>query len=209
MDQRTVIKQAEVFARDKMKEFDGGHDWNHIERVRNLALRINAAEKTADSFLLELAVLLHDVNDSKFRRDKNDDGYGELKQFLENAGLSEFSERIINIVKSVSYSSKDKAAISDPVLMIMQDADRLDAIGAIGVARAFNYGGYRNNKIFLPSDEGGGMPESTVKHFYDKLLKLKDLMNTDTGRKLAEKRHRFLEAFLEEFYREWEEDMNM
>jgi uncharacterized protein len=209
MDQESVLRHAETFAREKMSKFDGGHDWLHIERVRNLARLINKSENTADPFLLELAALLHDVNDSKFRKDSNDDGYGELKQFLDSAGLSDSRDRLIDIIKSVSFSSKDKKATGDPVLMILQDADRLDAIGAIGVARAFNYGGYRNNMIFIPADEHGSMPESTVRHFYDKLLKLKDLMNTETGKKIASERHRFLELFLEEFFREWKEDMDL
>jgi uncharacterized protein len=209
MDKQSVIRQAEEFAKDKMKGYDGGHDWLHIERVRNLAIRINSYEKTADPFLLEVAALLHDVNDSKFRKDKKNDGYCDLREFLERCGMNDNTERLVEIIKGVSFSSREKTGIiTDPVLMILQDSDRLDAIGAIGIARAFNYGGYRNNPIFLPSDNSGDLPDSTVRHFYDKLLKLKSLMNTETGKRIALERHRSLEIFLQQFYREWEEDMD-
>jgi uncharacterized protein len=208
MDKVTVIANAEVFAIEKMKGYDGGHDWLHIERVRNLSARINSYEKIADPFILELAALLHDVNDSKFRKDQQGDGFGDLREFLDKCGLDDVREHIIAIIKGVSFSSRDKTgSITDPALMVLQDADRLDAIGAIGIARAFNYGGFRNNPIFIPAEKMGELPDSTIKHFYDKLLKIKSLMNTETGKRIALDRHQMLENFLQHFYMEWDEDM--
>jgi len=188
-----------------MVGFDSGHDWYHIERVRRLAVYINTQENLCDPFTLEIAVLLHDTADSKFNKDDQDKGYKILMEFMEKAGLSDIIDQVINSIKNVSFSNKkphgDK---NDPLLMVLQDADRLDAIGAIGIARAFNYGGFRNNPIYIPDDNTGSSTPSTIGHFYDKLLKLKDLMNTETGRRLAAEKHLFLENYLDQFYTEWE-----
>jgi uncharacterized protein len=119
--------------------------------------------------------------------------------------LSSEKDHILNAIKNVSFSNKNPSGeLRDPVLLVLQDADRLDAIGAVGIARAFSYGGFRNNPVYIPLDDTGKLPPSTISHFYDKLLKLKDLMNTSAGSKLAEERHRFLEIFLERFYGELE-----
>lgn len=199
-----VIAKAEQFAREKMQGYDGGHDWLHIERVRNLARVINREEGIADEFLLDLAAILHDVNDSKFR--KTGDGYGELENFLDNNGLSELKTRLIDIIRNISFSNKKKTGdTEDPVLLVLQDADRLDAIGAIGIARAFSYGGFRNNPIYIPDGDSVGKQGTTIYHFYEKLLKLKGMMNTGTGKKLAEERHYRMQMFLEQFYSEWNE----
>jgi uncharacterized protein len=201
MNSEDIIRKAEEFARIAMKDYDGGHDWQHIERVRKLAGHINGVEKIADPFILDVAAILHDCADSKFNSIQN--AYDGIKDFLDSVELSLEKDHILNAIKNVSFSNKNPSGeLRDPVLLVLQDADRLDAIGAVGVARAFSYGGFRNNPVYIPPDETGKLPPSTISHFYEKLLKLKDLMNTSGGRQLAEERHRFLEIFLERFYRE-------
>jgi uncharacterized protein len=204
MNRIKKISATEDFVRDNMKEYDSGHDWYHIERVRKLAAYINEMEKLCDPFTLEIAVLLHDTADSKFNNDQVN-GYRKIEDFMYKAGLAEIKDQVINAIRNVSFSSRKVTENdNDPLLNVLQDADRLDAIGAIGIARAFNYGGFRNNPIYIPVDESGNTIPSTISHFYDKLLKLKDLMKTSTGKRLAEERHHFLEIFLEQFYSEWE-----
>lgn len=201
MNSEEQIRRAEEFAKIKMQDFDGGHDWQHILRVRALAGYINEQEKMADPFLLDIAAILHDAADSKFNNKA--DRYAEIDEFLAGSGLQSEKDRIIEAIKNVSFSNKQpKGDLNDPVLLVLQDADRIDAIGAVGVARAFSYGGFRKNPVFLPPDEKGVLPPSTISHFYDKLLKLKDLMNTPTGKRLAEERHLFLQSFLARFYDE-------
>jgi uncharacterized protein len=202
------ILLAEEFVRQRISEYDSGHDWWHIERVRSLAKYINEKELfIAEPFVLEIAVLLHDTVDSKFIRKDSETGYGIIERFMDNAGMSGIRDQVIDAIKNVSFSNKNPAGnLKDPVFLVMQDADRLDAIGAIGIARAFNYGGFRNNPIFIPDEVPNGKSRSTIGHFYDKLLKLKGLMNTKTGKELAEERHQYLEDFLKQFYEEWEFD---
>jgi uncharacterized protein len=205
MNRIDQIAATEEFVRQRISEYDSGHDWWHIERVRKLAQYINEREKKADPFKLEIAVLLHDTVDSKFRNANSEDGYLAVKNFLVSICLSEVSHQVIEVIKNVSFSNnKPEGNLKDPLLLIIQDADRIDAIGAIGVARAFNYGGFRNNPIYIPGEISTGRSISTIGHFYDKLLKLKGLMNTQTGKDLAEDRHLYLESFLEQFYKEWE-----
>lgn len=195
------IRRAEEFSKQKMKNYDGGHDWQHIARVRALAKHINDEVQLADPFLLDIAAILHDAADSKFNNQV--DRYAEMNEFLAETGMQPVKDRIIEAIKNVSFSNKNPHGnLKDPVLLVLQDADRLDAIGAVGVARAFSYGGFRKNPVYLPPDETGTLPPSTIAHFYDKLLKLKDLMNTPTGKRMAEERHLFLEMFLERFYSE-------
>ena len=201
MNSSFEIKQVEDFARKNLVRHDSGHDWWHLERVRNNSFQIMEAEGKGDPVIVEIASLLHDIGDSKFRKMKESEVEVLLSSFLTGLELDErVIEEVIFINRNISFSKgKQPDEISDE-FMIVQDADRLDAIGAIGVARAFNYGGFVNNPIFDPL----GKEHSTIGHFYDKLLKLKELMNTDTGRLLAEERHRFLELYLEQFYHEWE-----
>ena len=200
MNRQEIFKSAEVFARKMMKGFDSGHDWYHIERVRTLAAYINDKEKLCDQFALDLAVLLHDTADSKFNKDDPDNRYKIVEEFIDSNGLGSYKQQLIEAIKNVSFSNKKSSGnLKDPLLLVLQDADRLDAIGAIGIARAFNYGGFRNNAIYIPDNES----PSTIRHFYDKLLLLKDMMNTVTGKRLAEERHMFLEMFLKQFYHEW------
>jgi uncharacterized protein len=202
MSSTDKIKTTEEFVKERVKEYDSGHDWWHIDRVRRLSEHINEFEKSADPFALEISALMHDYADSKFAGEDSNKAYGDAKDFLVSNGMGEISERVMNVMRNISFSKKDPSGdLSDPLFLIIQDADRLDAIGAIGVARAFNYGGYRNNPIWIPGNEND--KPSTITHFSDKLLLLKDLMNTETARKLAEERHAFLEVFLKQFYKEW------
>ena len=201
---KQIIIVTQEFVKRNMKGYDSGHDWWHIERVRKVALYINNFEKIADPLALEIAALLHDIVDSKFSGKDNEKGYVMVRKFLDEAGLSFMKEQVLNVIKNVSFSNKNPSGyLDDPVLHIIQDADRLDAIGAIGIARAFNYGGFRNNAIYIPGNVSEIKVKSTISHFYEKLLKLKDMMNTATGRNLADERHKFLEKYLEQFYKEW------
>jgi len=204
MKMNNLIKLTEEFVRQNLTGYDSGHDWWHIERVRRLALYINEQEAVADPFILDIAALLHDSVDSKFLKGDPEPGYEMIRIFLDRTGLNSIKDQVINVIRNVSFSNKNPSGnLTDPALLVIQDADKLDAIGAIGIARAFNYGGFRNNAIYIPGDQSDSKNKSTIGHFYDKLLRLKDMMNTPTGRSMAEERHQFLEKFLEQFYKEW------
>lgn len=203
MNKVKSIKMTKEFVRNKLEHYDSGHDWWHIERVRNTSLYINTQEVLADPFILEITALLHDSADSKFYDGENEKGITEISEFMMKAGMSDIRDRVTGVIRNISFSNKNPAGdISDPLLHVVQDADRLDAMGAIGIARAFTYGGFRNNKIYIPDSEPG--VKSTIQHFYDKLLVLKERMNTSTAKRLAVERHAFLEIFLNRFYEEWE-----
>ena len=200
MNKQELIKRVEDFVRDNISSHDGGHDWWHINRVRNLALYISTAEGTCDLQSVEISALLHDIGDAKFRKGNEDDHVSGIRQLLEYLNLNKKTiEEVIFVNENISFRKGERPRLVSPEFMAVQDADRLDAIGAIGIARAFNYGGYINNTIWDPE----GLQPSTIAHFYDKLLRLKDLMNTETGRKIADERHRYLESFLVQFYNEW------
>jgi uncharacterized protein len=202
MNREELIILTEEFVKENLKGYDSGHDWWHIERVRGLARHINESESNEDPFIVDITALLHDSADSKFAGEKIEEGYSRIEEFLDTNDLSNLKERIMRVIKNISFSNKNPSVVhGEPLLNIIQDADRLDAIGAIGVARAFNYGGFRNNPIWNPEDASA---KSTVGHFYEKLLLLKGKMNTATGTEMAGERHKFLETFLEQFYREWE-----
>jgi len=204
MNRDEQISLTEEFVRQNLKGYDSGHDWWHIVRVRKLASFINDMELLADPFTVDIAALLHDTADSKFADGDNEQSYLRIRDFLNSKGMSDIRDKVIHVIKNVSFSIKHKKDNpDDPLLWVVQDADRLDAIGAIGVARAFNYGGFRNNPIYFPGEESENTGISTIGHFYDKLLKLKEMMNTTTGHKIAEERHEILEKFLEQFYGEW------
>ena len=213
MNRHEQISITEEFVRQNQKGYDSGHDWWHIVRVRKLAKFINENEILADPFTVDITALLHDTADSKFAGKEIERGYLSIKEFLDRSEMSDISEEVINVIKTVSFSSKDnKKNPDDRLLWIIQDADRLDAMGAIGIARAFNYGGFRNNKIYIPEvinpdDSVDGASKSgtssTISHFYEKLLLLKYRMNTLTAKKLAVERHEFLEIYLKQFYKEW------
>jgi uncharacterized protein len=205
MDRKLQITKVENFVRENITGYDAGHDWYHIERVRNLSLVIGTEEKIRNTLAVELAALLHDIGDSKFRK-PGDSNAGELiSELLQSLEVErDIISAVVNINKNISFSTKEKQVEKSDIFKIVQDADRLDAIGAIGIARAFNYGGYRNNPIYIPDERTAGNSKSTIGHFYDKLLKLKDLMNTHAGRRIAEERHEILIWFLDEFYKEWD-----
>ena len=204
MNRNEQISVTEEFVRQNLEGYDSSHDRWHIERVRKLALYINDVEELADPFIVEVTALLHDTADSKFAGDNIENRYSMIRDFMDENGMSEIKDRVLNAIKNISFSNNRKAGLTDdPLLLTVQDADRLDAIGAIGIARAFNYAGFRNNPIYFPDEESGNSGKSTIDHFNNKLLKLKDLMNTCTGRKIAEERHEILEKFLEQFYSEW------
>jgi uncharacterized protein len=209
MDNNILISEAENFIRQCIRDYDSGHDWWHIDRVRKLSLFINVQEATADPLALEIAALLHDAVDSKFPGNNLE----QVEKFLDCPGLIEIKEKVLTVIRNVSFSNKAQSGeVVLPELLIIQDADRLDAMGAIGIARAFNYGGFINNVIYNPdvttvmgieSDNHSNGSSSTIGHFYDKLLLLKYRLNTLTAKRLAAERHDFMETFLKQFYQEW------
>jgi uncharacterized protein len=197
------------------KEFDNestGHDWYHIERVTQLALQISATEG-GNKDVIELAGLLHDISDHKFNGGDFEKGGKEAERILLEHGIEQgIIEQVVAIVNTISYKGANVAnKISSLEGKIVQDADRIDAIGAIGIARTFAYGGHKGHPIYDPKikpqlhDKGEDYQKTThtINHFYEKLLLLKDRMNTETGRRIAEERHQFMEDFLERFYGEW------
>ncbi len=212
---KEIIRNTINFVRERLAHAEAGHNWFHTERVWKLAVHIAGEEQRGDLLVIELAALLHDISDPKFNGGDENAGGVIARRFLEQHNLDE--DRIREVVYIVDHISF-KGGISQmqdpsPELMIVQDADRLDALGAIGIARTFHYGGFRNNPIYDPevapvtyqsSASYRSSDAPTINHFYEKLLKLKDLMNTDTGRRLAEARHHYMEEFLAEFYREWD-----
>ncbi len=204
MNRDSIIKKVEEFAKSATTEFDSGHDWWHLERVRKLALYIQNLENQGDRFIIELAALLHDVNDSKFRKPGNSEAGTIINDLLSDVGVErKIIEEVNKINKYISFSTSESPDNKSFEFMIVQDADRLDAIGAIGIARAFNYGGFKNNAIFVPELDKTQNRPSTILHFYEKLLLLKDMMNTQTASLLALERHRVMKEFLQNFYNEW------
>lgn len=197
MDKAQVLISTQKFIQNQFSGETTGHDYFHIERVVKVARRI-AQEENADLFLVELAAWLHDVGDYKLN-DGIDKSAELISEFLNELNVpQEIISKTLEIVSQVSFS-KGKIAESLEA-QIVQDADRLDAIGAIGLARVFAYGGNKEREVWNPEN-----PEmTTIQHFYDKLLKLKDLMNTHSAKKIAQERHDFLEEFLDRFYKEWE-----
>jgi len=208
-----MIQDTIHFVKETLAGAEGGHDWNHIERVWHTASYIREKEGSGHLLTIELAALLHDISDAKFNGGDDEKGSRMASDFLINQGLDEeVVEHIKRIIKHVSYKggfAQDQ--ISSIEFQIVQDADRLDAIGAIGIARAFNYGGFKNRPIHNPEMPLQEYKDSkayhksdapTINHFYEKLLKLKDLMNTSTGIKIAEERHEYMLRFLDQFYRE-------
>lgn len=208
-----VILSTIDFVKETLANAEGGHDWFHIERVWKTARNI-AEQEEVDIYVVELAALLHDIADSKFHDGDESVGPRIARDFLESIKLPyEIVEHVVMIIENISFKGGNHLPnFSSKELLVVQDADRLDAIGAIGIARAFNYGGFKNRALYDPSippnlnlDKEAYKKSSapTINHFYEKLLQLKDRMNTDTGRKIAEERHRFMELYLEQFYKEW------
>ncbi len=210
----TYIDKTVTFVKDKLKGAESGHDWWHIYRVWNNTKLILETED-ADRLVCELTALLHDIADSKFNNGDESIGPRIAGEFLLSIGVeSRIIEHVQNIIANMSYkASLGEVNFHSKELEIVQDADRLDAIGAIGIARAFNYGGYKNREIHNPNikiekkiekEAYKNSTAPTINHFYEKLLLLKDKMNTSTGKKIAEQRHIYMEEFLDQFYAEWE-----
>ena len=211
MEKELLLKLTANFVKSVLEGDSSGHDWWHIFRVRNLALRI-ARSEGADLFLVELSALLHDVDDWKLS--SNESGGEKTKNWLKSCGVDEhIVDRICVIIDGVSFKGAGvNTSTNDIECKVLQDADRLDAIGAIGIARTFAYGGSRGRGIYDPTV----LPEMhsdfenykksnspTLNHFYEKLLLLKDLMQTTMGRNLAQDRHEFMVRYLDQFYAEW------
>ena len=212
----SIIDKTIHFVKEKLENAEGGHDWFHIERVYKNSLLI-AKDEDCNLTVVKLGALLHDIADSKFHDGDETIGPRTARAFLESENVSEETvAHVINIIENISFKGGNFGQQFDSKeLQIVQDADRLDAIGAIGIARCFNYGGFKNRALYNPeitpkfnmSKEEYKTAESpTLNHFYEKLLLLKDKMNTPTGKKIAEARHQYMENFLSQFYSEWEGD---
>lgn len=208
-----IITKTINFVKQKLQNAESGHDWFHIERVYKNSLIISETE-TCDMFVVALAALLHDIADSKFNDGDETIGPLTAQHFLEQENVApETIEHVVKIIENISFKGGNfEQNFNSIELQIVQDADRLDAIGAIGIARTFNYGGFKNRAIYDPKilpnlqqskEEYKKSTAPTINHFYEKLLLLKDKMNTQKGKEMAEERHRFMELFLEQFYKEW------
>lgn len=208
-----IVEKTAEYVRKKLREAEAGHDWQHVKRVWNNAKYIAQKERKGDLLVIELSALLHDIADAKFHNGDESIGPCLTDRFLRSQNMSEeVITHVTKIVENISFrkrhQSKDFHSIE---LEILQDADRLDAIGAIGIARVFNFGGYFNRPLYAPGElevetgsTNGINRKHSIGHFYEKLLLLADMMNTRTGRELAKERHKFMLAFLDQFYREWE-----
>lgn len=209
-----IIEKTSDFVKNTLSDAEGGHDWFHTLRVYKNALHIAKGED-ADVVSVALGALLHDIADSKFNKGDETVGPRMAREFLKEQNVS-FAriEAVVKIVENVSYRGGNKKSDYNSIeLQIVQDADRLDAIGAIGIARTFNYGGFKNRKLYDPNiepkldmtvEEYKKSDAPTINHFYEKLLLLKDKMHTKTALEIAEKRHLYMQEFLDQFYAEWE-----
>lgn len=207
------IQETVAFVQQQLADAEAGHDWWHIYRVWKNAEYI-ASQEGGDHQVVVLAALLHDIADSKFHGGDETIGPATARRFLEGLQVPpEIVYHVVKIIENISFKGgKTIRSFSSPELDIVQDADRLDAIGAIGIARAFHYGGYKNRPFYDPAippnlnktkEEYKHNADPTINHFYEKLLLLKNLMNTATGKALAQQRHQFMQDFLNQFYREW------
>ncbi|HBK71692.1 MAG TPA: phosphohydrolase [Flavobacteriaceae bacterium] len=214
MNEKQIIEKTILFVKETLQGAEGGHDWFHTHRVFSNAKLIAKGEKV-DGFVVTLGALLHDIADSKFHQGDETFGPKKATEFLLSQDVdSAIIEHVVQIIKNISFKGGNiKRTFSSKELDVVQDADRLDAIGAIGIARCFNYGGFKNRAIYNPEiqpnlkmtkEEYKKSTAPTINHFYEKLLLLKDKMNTKTGRKIAAKRHQFMEAYLKQFYAEWD-----
>lgn len=214
MEEARLVDLTVQYVKAQLQDAEGGHDWFHIERVWRNA-KLIAQTESCDLLVVELAALLHDIADSKFHDGDEEIGPRTARAFLEKLDLASSQiSHIVAIIENVSFKGGKGTRSHESIeLDIVQDADRLDAIGAIGIARTFNYGGFKNRAIYNPAiapnlhmtkEEYKKSDAPTINHFYEKLLLLKGMMNTKTGMKLAQQRHEFMENFLEQFYQEWE-----
>lgn len=214
MNDEHLIEATKTFVKNTLENAEGGHDWFHTLRVYNNAILISKHEDV-DLLVVELGALLHDIADSKFHEGDEMIGPKLAREFLFKHNLDSLViEHVVNIIKHISFkNSLDKnLSFTSKELEVIQDADRLDAIGAIGIARCFNYGGFKNRPLYDPTvvpnlnmskEEYKASNSPTINHFYEKLFLLKDTMNTKTGKKIAENRHQFMELYLKQFYDEW------
>ena len=209
-----LIAKTILFVKEKLNDAEGGHDWFHIERVYKNAVLISKNE-VCDTTIVQLGALLHDIADSKFHNGDETIGPRVAREFLELEKVDEeIITHVVNIIENISFKGGNfEKKFTSIELSIVQDADRLDAIGAIGIARTFNYGGFKNRTLYDPEiapnssmtkEEYKKNDSPTINHFYEKLLLLKDKMNTATGKQIAQERHRYMEGFLAQFYAEWE-----
>ncbi|WP_299056733.1 HD domain-containing protein [uncultured Polaribacter sp.] len=213
-DKDSVLKNTEAFVKKTLKNSEGGHDWFHIQRVLNNA-KLIAKTENVDEFIVALGALLHDIADAKFYDGDETIGPKMAREFLENEQVDEATIlHIENIINFISFKSSLSSItkFTSAELDVIQDADRLDAIGAIGIARCFNYGGFKNRALYDPEiapnlkmtkEEYKKSTAPTINHFYEKLLLLKDKMNTKTGKQIATNRHLFMKQFLDQFHNEW------
>ncbi len=213
MPNSLLVENTIEFVKKTLEGAEGGHDWFHIERVFNNSKLIAKGEKS-DLEIVELGALLHDIADSKFHNGDETVGPKVASDFLRSQGASEeVIDHVIKIIENISFKGgNEEQKFTSIELDIVQDADRLDAIGAIGIARCFNYGGFKGRALYDPEiepklnmtkDEYKASNAPTINHFYEKLLLLKDRMNTGTGRRIAADRHAFMVKYLDQFYKEW------
>ncbi len=214
MDKIKIIDNTIAFVKETLQGAEGGHDWFHIERVFKNAILI-AKDENVDAFVVSLGALLHDIADAKFYNGDETIGPKKARSFLETQKVDEeIIVHIENIIKFISFKSSFESGekFTSLELNVIQDADRLDAIGAVGIARCFNYGGYKNRALYDPEippnlqmtkEEYKNSTSPTINHFYEKLLILKDHMKTKTGKRIAGERHTYMEGFLKQFYDEW------
>lgn len=212
MNKQAIVTDTKQMVKEKLMHEGTGHDWYHIERVWKTASKL-AEKEQANSFIVELSALLHDLIDDKLVSDTTQAAQ-EVEYFLEGAGVSSSdADRIMDIIQSISFKGGNGRKLTSLEAQIVQDADRLDAIGAIGIARCFAYAGSKGDMLFNPElsvreemteKEYREGPSSAIHHFYEKLLKLKELMNTETAKDMAEERHTFMEDYLMKFFEEWE-----
>ena len=213
MDKNRLIEEATAFVRGELENEASGHDWWHIARVTNMAKHI-AEQEGADVFICEMAALLHDIADEKLNKGGEEVGLRRVKDCLEGHHADqETIDTIIEIISTMSFKGGNRPPMTTIEGMVVQDADRLDAIGAIGIARTFAYAGAHGDLIYDPDiqprekmtkEEYRTEKSTAVNHFYEKLLKLKNLMNTNSAKEMAEARHQLMEDFLQKFYHEWE-----
>lgn len=211
-----IIQNTIQFVKEKLEGAEAGHDWFHIERVWKLSKKIAQAED-CNLEVVELSALLHDIADPKFHNGDETVALKISREFLESQNVEEaIIQQVLFIIQNISFKNRNEVPADLPIeLKIVQDADRIDAIGAIGVARTFNFGGFKNNLMYHPDiqpklnmskEEYKKSNGTTINHFYEKLLLLKDLMNTNEGKKIAEERHQFMLTFLDQFMKEWNVD---
>lgn len=208
------ISKTIAFVKEQLNGAEAGHDWFHTERVWKIAKKISEKEG-GNLLVVELAALLHDIADPKFHNGDEELAITISSNFMNSLEVpQDIIKEVLNIIQNISFKNRGEATSNPSIeLQIVQDADRIDAIGAIGIARTFNFGGFKNNLMYDPAippklnmskEEYKKSNGTTINHFYEKLLLLKDYMNTETAKKIASERHDFMLKFLDEFYKEWE-----